>query len=386
MNTHFLLKVFERMHDCTLASAVAVASADTDGHVCERTVRNWLTKRTTPDPETLERLASGSREKLLNNLEANACPTEKRNVIAEMLDTCPGFVSFFAVSLHTGSTKYSAFMQLARQIDLLEQQLDAQQASDDLRGWVITFLETDWIQDEHLAHPDDGTDAEATRSLLRNAKSWNDLVLPMAVFMVNAQFQLLATLDLEFSAEYFSGWEATPVFASLLPRLNTKVAPCIGNSTTTRDIFHYPTRRLLDATACLRALRYSPGRQWPHAMPTANEMAAWLDLAGREKLASNLPKWRSGRTITTARFEDLWHACFNFLPETERPSTPLPMLYAVTVFTELFVKGSREDRDLTFIAPDPAFYQHWWDLQRRRLATSDQPLRFGTRKWMPGLT
>ena len=110
-----------------------------------------------------------------------------------MLDTCPGFVSFFAVSLHTGSTKYSAFMQLVRQIDLLKQQLDAQQASDDLRGWVITFLETDWIQDEHLAQPDNGTDAETTRSLLRSAKSWNDLILPMAVFMINVQFQLLAT-------------------------------------------------------------------------------------------------------------------------------------------------------------------------------------------------
>ena len=32
------------------------------------------------------------------------------------------------------------------------------------------------------------------------------------------------------------------------------------------------------------------------------------------------------------------------------------MLYAVTVFTEFFVKGSREDRNLTFIASDPAFY------------------------------
>ena len=64
-----MLKIFERMHDCTLASAVAVASANTDGHVCERTVRNWLTKRTTPNPEALERLATGSLEKLLNNLE-----------------------------------------------------------------------------------------------------------------------------------------------------------------------------------------------------------------------------------------------------------------------------------------------------------------------------
>jgi hypothetical protein len=220
-----------------------------------------------------------------------------------------------------------------------------------LRGWVRTFLEAEWIQDEHLTNPDDGKNAEATRRLLREAKSWEDLIPPVAVFMVNVQFQLLATLDLEFRAECLSDWEATPIFASLLPRLHPKTGRFIGSLTTTRDLFHYPTRRLLDATACLRTLRHSPGRNWPRSMPAAHEMAAWLDLAGCEKLASNLPKWRSGRTITVARFEDLWDACFNFLPEAERPPTPLPMLYAATVFTELFVKGRREDRDLTVIPP-----------------------------------
>ena len=386
MNTNFLRKVFERMHDRTFASAIAAAGVGTAGQVSERTVRNWLDKRTTPDPETLQKLAAGSREKMLKTLEANAWPAEEREAITEALHACPGFVSGFAVSLQNGGAKYPAFIRLASQIDLLEQALDVQQASDNLHGWVQSFFEADWIQDEHLTHPDDGTDAEATKRLLREAKSWEDLIMPMAVFVLNVQFQLLATLDLEFCAAYLSDWEATPIFASLLSRLHPRAAPFIGTLTATRDLFHYPTRRLLDATACLRTLRKSPGRNWPRAMPSAREMAAWLDLAGREKLASNLPKWRSGRTITAARFEDLWQACFSFLPEAERPATPMPMLYATTVFTEMFVKGSREDRDLTFTSPDSAFYQHWWDLQHRKFSTGAQPLRFGTWKWMPGLT
>jgi hypothetical protein len=386
MNTNFLRKVFERMHDRSLASAIAAAGADTAGQVSERTVRNWLDKRTTPDPAVLEQLAVGSREKMLKTLAANAWPAEEREAIAEALHACSGFVSGFAISLQNGAGKYPAFIHLASQIDLLEQALDVQRARDNLHGWVQTFLEADWVQDEHLTHPDDGTDAETTRRLLREAKSWEDLILPMAVFVVNVQFQFLATLDLEFCAGYLSEWEATPVFAALLPRLHPRVAPFVGTAKTTRDLFHYPTRRLLDATACLRTLRQSPGRNWPRSMPSAHEMAAWLDLADRSKLASNLPKWRSGRTITAARFEDLWDACFSFLPEADRPATPVPMLFAVTVFTEMFVKGSREDRDLTFISPDPAFYQHWWELQHQKLSTGAQPLRFGTRKWMPGLT
>lgn len=386
MNTNFLRKVFERMHDRTLASAIAAGSVRTAGQVCERTVRNWLDKRTTPGPGILEKLALGSREKVLKTLEANGWPAEEREAFGEALQASSGFVSGFAVSLQNGGGKYPAFIRLSSQIDVLEQALDVQQASDNLQGWVKTFLEADWIQDEHLTHPDNGTDTEETRRQLREANSWADLILPMAVFVVNVQFQLLATLDLEFCAGYLSEWEATPIFASLLPRLDPRAAPFIGTVTTRRDLFHYPTRRLLDVTACLRALRQSPGRSWPRSIPSTREMAAWLDLAGHSKLASNLPKWRSGRTITADRFEDLWGACFDFLPEADRPATPVPMLYAAMVFTELFVKGSREDRDLTFISPDPAFYQHWWDLLRQRFSTGAQPLRFGTRKWMPGLT
>jgi hypothetical protein len=69
MNTSFLRKVFERMHDRTFASVIAAAGAGTDGEVSERTARNWLGKQTTPDPETLERLASGSQANFKKALE-----------------------------------------------------------------------------------------------------------------------------------------------------------------------------------------------------------------------------------------------------------------------------------------------------------------------------
>jgi hypothetical protein len=378
MNTNFLLQVFEQMHDRKLASMIAAASA---GRVTERTVRNWITKRTTPDPGVLEYVLQGSRETMLNSLEA-----KERKAFAEGLQACPGFISGFAFTLENGNAEYPAFLQLASQIDLLEQALDMQSVNNNVQDWVETLLAAKWIRDEHLTNPDDGTSAEAIRLQLREAKSWKELVPALSVLVVNTQFQLLATLDLEFCASYLSDWEATPIFASLLPRLDPRSAPFIGTSTTTRDLFHYPTRRLLDVTACVRAMLGNPGRKWPRSMPAVEEMVRWLDLAGRPKLASNLPKWRSGRTLTSARFDDLWNACFSFLPEAERPAAPMAMLYAVTVFTEMFVKGSREDRDLTFISPDPAFYQHWWDIQRQELSAGPQPLRFGTEKWMPGLT
>jgi len=111
----------------------------------------------------------------------------------------------------------------------------------------------------------------------------------------------------------------------------------------------------------------------------------WLELADQAELAPYLVKWRSGRPFTAKRFGDTWEAVFRFLPETERPSVPMPMMYAVAVFTEMFVKGSREQRDLKFISLDPAFYHHWWNIQHRALTADPSPLSFGTQKWMPGL-
>jgi hypothetical protein len=386
MNIFILWKVFERMHGRTLASVVAAASENTDGQVCEKTVRNWFRKRTTPDPETLERLVAGGRENMHKKLEAQAWPVEARQAYDETLSRCPGLVSSVVASLQNGDAKYPASIEFASQVDRLELALDAHRANDNLEEWVRSFLEADWLRDEHLTHPDDGTSADETRRLVREAKTWADLTVPLAVYVTNVQFQLLATLDLEFCSRYLVEFEATPIFASLLPRLNPRIASPTGTPSVTRDLFHYPTRRLLDITACMRALRASRMQNWPVTVPSVTKMTIWLDLVeGGREIASNLPKWRSGRTISTARFEALWNAYFEFVPETERPPTPDVMLYAVAVFTELFVKGSREDRNLTFIAPDPAFYRHWWNLQNRKLSTGAEPLRFGTKKWMPSL-
>ena len=43
---------------------------------------------------------------------------------------------------------------------------DAHRANDNLEEWVQTFLEADWLRDEHLTHPDDGTSADEMRQNL----------------------------------------------------------------------------------------------------------------------------------------------------------------------------------------------------------------------------
>lgn len=383
MITSITLKVFERMHDRKLAGIVVDIGGDL---VSERTVCNWLGQHTSPDMDLLTKVHSDSQEKLLKGLQENEWPPQEAQAFVDGLAACPGFVSATLFGLQNRSDMYPALLQLAGRVDSLEQQLAEARAAGDVRGWAHTLLTVDWIRDEQLENPDTGATAEDGRRQLRDARSWEDLDGVAAVFWVNTHFQLLATLDLEFCAAFLGEWEATPIFAALLPRHNPRV-DLVGRTSirVSRNLYHYPTRRLLDLVACMRVMRESPAKKWPSRVPAASKMVEWLQLAGSADLASNLGKWRGGRPLTAERFIELWDACFNFVKAADRPSVPMPMLYAATVFTELFVQGSLAKHNLSFISPDPAYYRHWWEIQRVALESQQEPLRFGAKPWMPAL-
>lgn len=384
MITAIILKTFERMHDRKIAGVIATVGRE---FVSGRTVRNWLGGVTAPDIQVLRQIAADSHEKLCTNLDEKAWQPEESLAFVDGLRACPGFVSSFAFGLQNRCDLYPAFVELAGQIDQLEQQLAEHRANDDVRGWAQALLDATWVQDEQLEDPDTGTSAEYTRRQLREAQSWKELDQLAAVFALNTLFRLLATLDLEFGSVYLADWEATPFFAALLPRINPRVDLSGATSIrTTRNLYHYPTRRLLDVTACMRVMRESPGKKWPRRVPAADKMVQWLQLRGRATLASNVGKWRSGRPLTAERFDELWDACFDFGEKADRPSVPMPMLFAAALFTELFVQGSLAKRNLTFISPDPAFYLHWWKIQRQALESGAQPPCFGTKPWMPALS
>jgi hypothetical protein len=381
MFSQLSLRISERMNGRKLASIVAQRTAR---KLSEKTVRNWLGGHTTPNPAHLTLLERGGSEWLEKHLKSRDWTQEDRDAFARELATCPGFVSVQALSLHAPLWRYPAFLRLAQNLDLLEQQLAERRAASDIAGWVQDVLDTPWLEDEHLHDPDSDTNAEAIRSRMRGATSWKELEFPLQLLIFNTQLELLATLDLEFCARYLTDFAPTPVFASLQPRLDPKLdLASFDRFPLTRNTYHHPTRRLLDVVACMCIAKQE--RKWPAAVPPVEDMTRWLDMAGQDKMASNLSKWRMGRTFTAERFETFWEAGLHFLKEEERPPAPMAMLYAASVFTELFVQGSREQRNLTFTVPDPGIYLTWWERQYRVLTSGPDALRFGSTPWMQGL-
>ena len=191
--------------------------------------------------------------------------------------------------------------------------------------------------------------------------------------------QLLVTLDVEFCAKYLKGFEANPVFQALLPCLADNAKPSDGkNFPISRDSFHLPVRRLIDLAACVyHSKRY---REWPKKFPSVAEIVCWMNGNGTQ-----ITKWRTGRKFTLRNFQALWDGMFESLPVAERPGVPLPLFFAATVFSRLFVQGRRERKDFRIVIVDPNKYYRCWNIQRERLALLDKGLSFGNKPWMPGL-
>lgn len=378
----WFVMVLERMHGRKLATMTAAAS---DSSVTERTVRNWLAGVTEPDPSTMAALRASGRAALVARLDSQGWPAAERDAMLADLDACPGTASAMVVALQNGATRYPAALQLAHDIDLLDLRLDEYRKKRDLRGLVDALLATTWIGDAHLTDPEDGAwSAPSVRAILGKAQASEDLSRPLALLIFNVQHQLLATLDLEFCARYLCVIAPTPIFLGLLPRLDPRIDTATGcQIPITRDMFHYPVRRLLDTMACMHARRRDG--KWPRAMPSLKDVERRMELARRGELAKDLVKWRNGRRFTMAQFIGTWESLYYELPDSQQPAAPLAMMYAAAVFSQLFVTGSREQRTLSFLSPDPAIYRHWWDIQRDALATGSTPLQFGSEVWMPGL-
>ena len=165
-----------------------------------------------------------------------------------------------------------------------------------------------------------------------------------------------------------------------MPRLEPGTTPNEnGKYENTRDLFHFPIRRLLELIACLRYFYIN--EKWPDKLPSVREMSAWMG-----STPADLTKWRMGRNFTLRDYENVWQAMFRHMPEKCQPTLPIPLAFASTLLTCLYVKGSRERRNLEMICPNSEIYLRWWRLEKERLLSQPDGLVFGTAPWTPLLS
>lgn len=374
----FFMAIFERMEGKKLATLV---SEVTDGPVTERTVRNWMVGKGQPSASQLEAMNRAAHHHLHNTLSKNGWPDVEIAKYIAGLSFVKGMASGLVFNMSpTKPETYSHTFALSVQIDVLSDRLAVFRETDQLRSFAGCLLESPLLALEHynkLVAKDDGT--EDLRKAIEEATTWDHLNRPFAVFTSNIVMQLLVTLDLEFCAKWLECYEATPVFQSLLPRFADHGQPDVEcNLPITRDLFHRPVRRLIDLTACLYYFRKY--KKWPEKIPTVAEVTRWMNGDDRR-----ITKWRTGRRFTRRNYQEIWAGMFSHLPVSEQPGMPLPLLFAATIFSLLFVQGSSARKNFRMTVIDPDIYYHCWDIQRSRLAALDKGLVFGDIPWMPAM-
>lgn len=345
------------------------------GTVSERTFRNWMDGTTKPDQRRLNDFNERTVEWLHRQINGRThWPEERRTSYFEEIASNVGGASSLVHLLHwLGGGACPATLDLARRIDSLSLALAKRREGQDIAAYISLF-ETDWLLDEHFHHPEQELAPAAYRANSTRGSVWTDLTVPTAVLLVNLQLQLLATLDHEFSMRFLPTFAPVPVFHGLFP---DRVARQ-GGSARTRGAVRLPARRLLHMLACMRYYR-KRGR-WPTKAPSVDNTAKWMDVLPRD-----LAKWRMGRRFTLDDFDGVWDRMFKDYPESTRPGTPTPLMFATVLLTRMFVQGSREQKNLSVAQGGGALYLDWWDRQRAAAEVHLDTTRDGTDVWMPGL-
>lgn len=366
----YFMSVIERLYGRKLSAMIAEA-----GTISERTFRNWMDGTSRPDQRRLEAFNERTFAWLRRQInDSTHWPEERRVSYLDEIASNVGGASSLVHLLHwQGGAACPATLDLARKIDTLSFALAKRREDQDMAAYIALF-ETDWLLDAHFHQPDSKLTPEAYRASSARANVWTDLAVPTAVLLFNLQMQLLATLDHEFTMRFLPTFAPVPVFHGLFPdRVGRQ-----GGHARSRGAVRLPTRRLLHMLACMR--HYRKRGRWPAKAPSVEDTAKWMDVLPRD-----LAKWRMGRRFTLADFEGVWDRMYIGYPESTRPGTPTPLLFATVLLIRMFVQGSREQNNLSVAQGGAALYLDWWERQRAAAEAYLDAPRAGTDVWMPGL-
>lgn len=373
------LPVIEGLHGKKLPSLIGDVIGSS---VTERTIRNWFDGKSRPRENQIARIKEAWLRHYADILPKRGWPETEAKKFLDGISGTSGLLSSFIYSLSAQNDYlYPQTQALAVQVDELSLHLGSLREAGQPQQFVKVLLNSPLLELEHFVEPEAGApSANELRQEVANTAEWKALERPLAVVGINVTMQLLATLDLEFCSGYLKAFNPTPVFQSLMPRLDpTAIEDENGQYAASRDLFHLPVRRLIELSACLRCIKRE--RKWPSDIPSVKEMAAWMNTE-----AASITKWRMGRRFTLADYEGIWDAMYEYLPANQRMAMPGPLAFATAALTHLYVKGSRERGGLTLIIPDPEIYLRWWRIQRAKLESRKEGLPFGATPWMPALS
>ncbi|EXI64218.1 MAG: hypothetical protein AW08_03776 [Candidatus Accumulibacter adjunctus] len=352
----------------------------------ERTLRNKANAE--PRPGTLARVRQHSIAHARDTLAKIGLSPEDSEA---WLGQHPGMTKrgalYAGMVYETQVNRVMAFphtLQLALAIDKLSTRLWAARRADRLEEFRQALRESPLADAGNFAGSSDEAAEGCPPKLLarlESVASWAGMDEIVRTVAVNTLLSLLARWDVEFCSQFFSGYEARPFFALVLPRLDPKAgdADGCGELPRRRGMFQYPVRRCLEVLACMG--EFVRRERWPDSVPSVKRMS--IDSGEPE---ANLINWRdSTKAFTRRDFARLWeHLCSRGRGSSRHCEAPPPWpLYVATVLWQKSLSPTSKDGSRSIFVVDD-WYLGWWRTHYDTLAATG--CAFGTSPWPPCFT
>lgn len=220
------------------------------------------------------------------------------------------------------------------------------------------------VRSAELGTPDAMPEEEL--AALYVASNWEQAERWVRNLLEQLYWDLISTLDAEWSSHYFSGRKIKPLFPLVMVRPQEGLMESM-KVTSRKNIYFKPVRRLLEFLYALAF--YRRYRRWPSKAPKPATLAGILYRPGSDELAdeSLISNYFDGTTkVTLDLVQEHWQQLLqHFMPkrtENERPTAPFPMIMLALQWQALLALDSGR----SFFMPDMMNYGFVWRFRRRQ--------------------
>lgn len=270
-----------------------------------------------------------------------------------------------------GSIEYPLTGLFAKQLDDLENRLEAALHTRNAHEYKAALCSVDWVWEPRW-WTIDSHDAESSQQSFDLAQDWPALEIAIKPFIANILLSYLAAMDLEFFSNYFPWFRLRPLFLDLMPTLSPKISLETINLASKWGRFRLPTRRLLELS---HALHYKAHRKaWPLQPVGRSELAQAVDQP--DTMIGNL--FDGTKKLTFAQFDNFWGELCKNVSKTQVFLTPTPWLMAAQFWQSSMVEFDDALKIRSLMLSDGAAYMVWWNYHRQNWASQ---LPDGTEDW-----
>lgn len=345
--------------------------------------KTWVAggpKRSAAKERAARQIEIAGRQKLRDNGLSDEEIEEWLSRFPMTTDEEPYSLSALIKTFSPSLEDFPETLELAKDLDKLAHALSGAKRHDDIAAYKGILLNEPLLEKSYFANSDQELGMEGTPVALvsiQQASTWEELDHPSKIVTAQALFSLLACWDLEFCRSYMPSMQAFPVFETVMLHTEHEIQE---KQKVSRDMFHRPTRNLLEFLATIGDWVRNCGKKKPRKV-TVKQMEAWLELGEPQITRQKLWNWRTGRDAFLAEdFALVWRRFTGAGDDKdEKPFIPPAPLFAASQMWEvLLVQLDIKKKPKTLLLSQP-WYLWWWEHHRARLQAKG--VTWGNQPW-----